>query len=217
MGCLATIIGVRIRRELQRTFDEERPEAALSRMDELGVLRAIHPALRFAPEQSKALRWLCDAGAPSLADWPVLCWHASPTDIPSLVARLALTRTQAEAVEAVPQLQLLEETLPAAARPSQIVALLAHMPLASLFGLAAITPSAATRTAVLDYIRRLRHVRPLLRGDEIVALGVVRGPRLGEVLARLRAAKLDGDVATRSDEERLVRDIINPETESLVR
>jgi tRNA nucleotidyltransferase (CCA-adding enzyme) len=216
-GYLATISGVRIRRELQRTFDEEKPEAALWRMGELGVLGAIHPALRFAPEQSKALRWLGDAGAPPLADWPVLCWYASPADIPSLVARLSLTRTQAEAVEATPQLQLLEEPLTAAARPSRVVALLARMPLASLFGLAAITLSVTTRAAVLDYIRRLRHVRPLLRGDEIAALGVARGPRLGELLARLRAAKLDGDVATRSDEERLVRDIINTETGSLVR
>ena len=217
MGYLAAISGVRIRRELQRTIDEPQPEAALWRMGELGVLGAIHPALRFASEQSKALRWLGDAGAPPLADWTVLCWHASPTDMPSLVTRLALTRIQAEAVEMVPRLQLLEETLPAAARPSQIVALLAHIPPASLFGLAAITPSVATRTVVLDYVRRLRHVRPLLRGDEIVALGVARGPRLGEVLVRLRAAKLDGDVATRSDEERLVRDIVNPETGSLAR
>jgi hypothetical protein len=53
---------------------------------------------------------------------------------------------------------------------------------------------------------RYRNVRPLLRGDDLLALGIPPGKSVGEVLARLRAAKLDGEVKTRADEERLVRD-----------
>jgi hypothetical protein len=51
-----------------------------------------------------------------------------------------------------------------------------------------------------------RSVRPILRGDDLPSLGVSPGKAVGEVLARLRAAKLDGEVRTRADEERLVRD-----------
>jgi hypothetical protein len=39
-------------------------------------------------------------------------------------------------------------------------------------------------------------------------MGVQPGPEVGRVLARLRAAKLDGEVKSRADEERLVEQFL---------
>jgi tRNA nucleotidyltransferase (CCA-adding enzyme) len=69
--------------------------------------------------------------------------------------------------------------------------------------------SGTARDRFLDYLRRGRSLRPILRGDDIIALGVPRGPAVGEMLARLRAAKLDGEVRTRNQEETLVRRLSN--------
>ena len=66
--------------------------------------------------------------------------------------------------------------------------------------------SGAARGQAHASLPRYRTVRPLIRGDDLLALGVQPGKPVGEVLARLRAAKLDGEVKTRADEERLVRD-----------
>jgi tRNA nucleotidyltransferase (CCA-adding enzyme) len=63
-----------------------------------------------------------------------------------------------------------------------------------------------------EYHTRLKSVRPILRGDDLQSLGVPRGPAVGEVLARLRAAMLDGETNTRADEERLVRDYLAQNT-----
>ena len=94
---LDRISGTRIRHEVERVFDEAEPERPLSRLEELGVLRAIHPNLAFTPEQAAAFHHL-PGGAPSLAAWPLLCWTASAGQLPDLIRRLALTRTQAIAV-----------------------------------------------------------------------------------------------------------------------
>jgi hypothetical protein len=48
-------------------------------------------------------------------------------------------------------------------------------------------------------------VRPVLTGDDVIALGVARGPDVGRGLAALRRARLDGKVSTRADECRYLR------------
>ena len=55
------------------------------------------------------------------------------------------------------------------------------------------------------YLREWRHVRPLLRGDELIALGVQPGVAVGEALRVLRDARLRGETTTRESEETLVR------------
>jgi len=203
---LDAISGTRIRHELQRTFAEARPETALLRLDELGALRAIHPALGFGREQAEAFGRLREAGAPLPASfWPACLWHAAGQGA-ALTKRLALTRGQVAGLEAAAKLQALAPRLTAGLAPSAIANLLDPFPGPALWAAAAILkPPASNR--ILDYLRRLAHIRPALRGDDVIALGVQQGPRVAEVLARLRAAKLDGEATTRADEERIVRNL----------
>jgi tRNA nucleotidyltransferase (CCA-adding enzyme) len=67
-------------------------------------------------------------------------------------------------------------------------------------------PAAAAR--VRDYLTHFANVRPILRGDDLIELGVLRGPDVGDVLELLRAAKLDGEVKTRDDEEHFVEEFL---------
>ena len=55
------------------------------------------------------------------------------------------------------------------------------------------------------YLDELRHVRPLLNGDDLKALGVREGPAVGLLLTELLDARLDGHVVSVEDEEGLVR------------
>ena len=64
---LRRVTSARIRQELDRIFQEERPEDAVLRLDELGILRRIHPALRAGPsfaKRSASLRDIMEAGRP---------------------------------------------------------------------------------------------------------------------------------------------------------
>ena len=53
---------------------------------------------------------------------------------------------------------------------------------------------------IARYLAEIRRVTPLLNGADLRALGVAPGPMLGRLLADLRAARIDGLVASRDDE-----------------
>ena len=54
------------------------------------------------------------------------------------------------------------------------------------------------------YLNKLRYVKPLLAGKDLIKLGIPAGPKIGDILSALHRAKLNGEVHTRKDEERLV-------------
>ena len=57
-----------------------------------------------------------------------------------------------------------------------------------------------------EYLQVHRPLRTILRGDDIIALGVARGPEVGEIQRGLRAARQDGLIASRGEEEAFVLD-----------
>ena len=206
---LGTISGPRVREELARTLREPEPERILLRLAELRALRAIHPALAFDVPRAEAFARLRRVRPdPSVTVYlALLAWELSGEEGAALAARLALNRRQTDAVRAVAQVRALEGELSTAARPSRAVELLSPFPSAAVWALtAAGTETAAEQAA--RYLRRWRNVKTSLDGHALQALGARPGPRLGELLRRLKAAKLDGEVRSRRDEERMARDLL---------
>ena len=86
--------------------------------------------------------------------------------------------------------------------PSQVCALLDGL-----------SPDALTAATILapqvqaGYIRRYLDswwsVAPILRGSDLLQLGVPAGPDVGDALRALRKARLDGITQSRQDEEDL--------------
>jgi len=208
LSYLGTISGARIRQELSRTFAEGEPERALARLEELGVLRAIHPALAVSDAQVDATGELRRVRASAAATWPVLCWEVPANQIRDVARRLALTLVQQTSVEAVSAARSLESRLAQRPRPSEVVHLLQPLPIATLQALAVVSPSPEVRDVTTAYLTDWRSIRPVLHGDDLIELGVLRGPDVGDVLELLRAAKLDGEVTTRADEEHLVEEFL---------
>jgi tRNA nucleotidyltransferase (CCA-adding enzyme) len=203
LSYIEAISGTRIRQELQRTFAETEPGRPLSRLEDLGVLRAIHAALAFTAEQAATFHRLPDS-APPLSVWPLFCWTAPTEQLPDLIRRLALTSAQAAAARAIPAIRDAVPQLAAATRPSEVVHLLDPLPLATVCAFAAVAASEPAGEQAERYVSHWRTVRPILRGDDLMKLGVPRGPEIAEVLRELRAAKLDGELKSRAGEERFV-------------
>ena len=57
-----------------------------------------------------------------------------------------------------------------------------------------------------EYLRVHRPLRTVLTGDDIIALGVPRGREVGRIQRRLRAARQDGLITSREEEEAFVLD-----------
>lgn len=206
VGYLDTISGARLHNEFSRIANEEAPGEVLRLLDDLGALAAVHPALRFGEEQAQAMREAKERGAPPLTFWALLAFPADAADAASISRRLALTRAQSRAVEAVPEVRSLAPRL-SGASASEIARRLDPFPPAAVWAVALASPP-AVREPLLRYVTAMRGLRPRLSGRDLIALGVPEGPRVGEILRRLREARLDGAVATRRDEEQLVRDLV---------
>ena len=68
--------------------------------------------------------------------------------------------------------------------------------------------------AVIDWwVTTGRRLQPALRGDDLAALGVPRGPAMAEALSTLRAGRLDGKLDDRDAEAAYVREWLSTREE----
>ncbi len=63
----------------------------------------------------------------------------------------------------------------------------------------------AVRRSLRLYLRKLMHIKTSVTGNDLVQWGLKQGPGVGMVLNKLLAARLDGEVKTRAEEEKLAR------------
>lgn len=200
---IATIGGERLRREIELILSEAQSGAILAALAADGALAAIHAALRWDASAS-------DASTPSdidryAAGFALLAANATAPDADAIVARLRLTREQAAAVRGIVALRGIEAMLARAeAKPSGVVVLLDRYPATAVAALSAGAASPVARALAARYLAEWRHERPILRGDELQAMGVPAGPQVARGLALIRAARLDGWAQDRGDEQALV-------------
>jgi hypothetical protein len=89
------------------------------------------------------------------------------------------------------------------AKPSGVVMLLDRYPAASVAAFAFTAPDEIAAGVALRYLGDWRHVKPLLRGDDLIALGVPEGPQVQKGLQLIRASRLDGWSGDEGDERAL--------------
>jgi tRNA nucleotidyltransferase (CCA-adding enzyme) len=206
--------GQRIAAELQRILAEPHAGAILARLGGVGAFRLLDARLRFTATSRRRL-----AALP-----PVLAWaqaRALALD-PLELAALAIVADQSDAIATAALTRLgltggpfvtldrarsttdsLASRLLAAGAPSERARLLrdrAPVELAWLW-------LRGTRVVreTLDWFAGLPPRPGSLSGDDVVALGVPRGPAVARVLAEVRDARLDGKLASRAMEEEHVR------------
>jgi tRNA nucleotidyltransferase (CCA-adding enzyme) len=212
MAYLDIISGARLQHELVRLLAEDEPEKGLLRCQELGVLAAIHKALRFDDQLAVAFRRARRSGQapPQLELYlGLLGTRLSPADAEAVALRLALSKRQRQALEGAAELgQLLPWLSRADIRPSQVVERLETYPLSAVEAWALAARQSAAGEEFGRYLREWRYVKPYLDGRALVRLGVARGSLMGGVLRLLKAARLDGQASSRQEEVELVRAVL---------
>ena len=82
-------------------------------------------------------------------------------------------------------------------KPSEIVAILDETSDEARLLIRVATDSWLVRQRLDQYQRRLRHIRSILTGDDLRQMGLPPGRLYSQILTRLRAAHLDGEIASR--------------------
>lgn len=223
LDLLDRVSAERVRHELELILAEAEPERALCRLAEMGVLTVLHPDLRCdawfqakapelrrqamqaqptEPEQPSPLA-LAEDALPRLT-LALLTFPMPAASLRAFIEKYHLRVAYRQLLDAVMRLR---EKLPQLDRnglkSSEIVALLDETSDEARLVLRVATDSWLVRQRLDLYQRRLRHIRPLLTGDDLRRFGLPPGRLYSQILNRLRAARLDGEVVSREDEERL--------------
>ena len=213
-GHLAALSGDRLRHELERILQEARPELALRRCAQLGLLPAIHPC--FGNEEDLAR--LAARGTPGPAPeehieptayLAALAYRLSAEGGDAVVHRLNLPRSWATVLRDTIQLKAREADLAALSLSrSQLSRLVDGLSPAATTAVACITDSPLVGQRLRQYLGELRFVAPALNGGDVTAMGVPQGPLVGQVLRELRNAKLDQRLSTEADERGWVQEFL---------
>ncbi len=204
---LDTISGDRIRHELELILKEQRPELAVKRLGELGILARLGPSLKgdgwIVEKFGKARRLKKPTQLPSLY-FCLLIYSLNETAIEQSLARLNMPARLSKAMRDTLRLKTRLPLLDAPAlKSSQIYYLLTEYDPLAIQANAIATESPIVRRSLQLFLTKLRYVRTALDGEELKRLGISRGPEMGRVLRILHKAKLDGEVRTRADERKL--------------
>lgn len=215
---LDRVTAARIRHELDRILQETLPEKSFQRLYDLGVLQQIHPALfvdTWHHEQFAKLRTIyaqAESDSPLRDEplerlyWGVLMLHLPPDTHQSIIERLGLRGETQRLMGGLRVIQKHQAELTSShLTPSQIVAYLDRAAPAAIALWIALDVEPALTPILTQYLAEWRHVRPLLDGHALRALGLPPGPLFSKILTRLRAARLDGQLSSRQDEEALAR------------
>jgi len=201
-------------------LQEARPFAILQRLDQLGVLAAIHPRLTLgvATQQrfkraGEVLTWYgLLYPEPSPVSWIVylltLLGEQTGAEVRAILRRLNPPSRIATGVSRdLTRLRALSRQLQQARDlpPSRVYRWLVDASLETALALMARTERADLRKIIGDFLTTKRQVRPILRGDDLRALGIRPGPIYRDILNSLLYEKLDGHLQSRDDELRFLR------------
>jgi tRNA nucleotidyltransferase (CCA-adding enzyme) len=206
---LKTLSSHRIRHEIDLIFQEEQSARMLARLHELGVFEIFDPPLpKFNVQYSDFLNskapvefnvpenrvmtgyllWLMDSQMDGIE------FLSNRLDFPSELKQAALS-----IIRLKNNLSSMKNS-----RPSELTLQLEEYP-----SIAVHTLWLVSGESILEnYFIKWRHVKQKTTGKDLKARGLEPGPRYREILSRLRAARLDGEVKNDREEGELLESLM---------
>ncbi len=197
---LDTISGARIGAELRLGLAEDDAVAVLAAMDDLGLLTALHPQLRFDRQLiDRALELLPDDGRCDLLLVAALTLPLvlGAGDDPDVELRAFLDRLEFPAGDrdrilgAARAGARLSHELGVALVGSRLRAVVGNAPPEGV----ALAGAQGDADTARSWLKDIRHVRLQIDGDDLIAAGVPEGPEIGHRLEATLRRKLDGELA----------------------
>jgi tRNA nucleotidyltransferase (CCA-adding enzyme) len=218
-GLIGNVSGARLFDELKHLFAEEAPVRALARLQEFGVLSVIHPSIVW----NAPLEALFERVRDSLAWYRLLYRDEGIEEWLVYLLALSLSLTESELSGLAKELNIVGRrrlevigARGAAKRAlgrietgtlgtgSALWTLCRPFRTETLLYMMACAESDEAREALSHFITRLDDERTLLKGTDLLEMGVPEGPEVGRVLAAILSERLDGKIETLQEEREFV-------------
>ena len=199
----------RIRHELDLILDEPTAVSMLGRLEELDLLSCIHPVLAdFKKSNLATVKSEDQALQTRNSRWALWLMHLTDQEVEFINDRLHFT---ADLLKVLRSIALLEANLTGLAglKPSEAVQMLESYSFKALEVVSAALTEGEVKNILSRYLSDWWHVKPKTTGHDLKKRGIPPGPKYNEVLRRLRAAWLDGEVKTAEEEQRLLDNLLS--------
>jgi tRNA nucleotidyltransferase (CCA-adding enzyme) len=214
--------GDRLRHELNNILDIAFAPQILSRLNSLGLLTAIHPALGWDEWLSSHIEALQDlenepewgvVGDPKIVrrNLGYILWmiQLTPEQADPVTKRLKLSAQLSSVISAACGLWRDRQEL-ALSQPGQAVTRLEAVPALARFALYLATSDAQLKQVLYTYISKWQHIHPTIDGRTLRELGIAPGPVYKRILGEVRTAWLDGRGNSPEQEMTFLQELSKP-------
>lgn len=214
--------GTRVMHELQWIMNEQDPLSCLNRMQELGIMKAIHPLLELTKERVQVLIELVKVYnwykllylEPKAEPWKVfilgITMGVKREQIPQVTERLHFTKREEREFfvlrdmigEALMKLMSWKE---GKSKLSKLYFILHPIPIEGILFLMARSRKEYIRRNISQYLSGLRYTNIEVTGNDLKQLGIAPGPVYTRILTKLMEAKIDGKADTKKQQLKLAK------------
>lgn len=218
MNLFHRLSGHRLLEELKLLFSEREAKQAIRRLADLDLLRFIHPKLQWSNRLDALLTAIGEA-----VDWYRLLFLDRTMDVwlvymigllevlperatGELLKRFPFSEPEATTIKASRMgchavMRQLAKRPPL--KPAQVYRLLCGLSDETLLSLMAKSKGESVKRQVSAFLTTYQHVRPMLTGADLKAMGCKPGPQFKTILDRVLEARLNGEVKTEAEERAL--------------
>jgi tRNA nucleotidyltransferase (CCA-adding enzyme) len=218
--------GSRVYIELVLMLKEREPIKIIKRMHELSLLKFIHPKIVYSEAMKElffnigeVISWhhlsFMEREDGEAEGWFIylmgLIDELKDDEIMDVSIRLSLSeRYKNKAMESREQINTAYKNIfslgeASTLKPSQIYTIFAPLSLEALLFMMAKMPQERIKKAISLYLTKLRFVEIEINGDDLVGMGMERGPEIGSALKAVKDARLDGLIKNRDEEMEFVK------------
>ncbi len=223
MNLFHRLSGHRLLEELKLLLGEREPKQGIKRLAELNLLKFIHAKLSWSDRLDKLLTALEEA-----VDWYRLLYLDRKMDVwvvymmgllevlPERAVKDVLKRFPLSEQEATRLtmarvgchniIRRLASTR--SLKPADVYHLLSGLSDETLLILMAKSKGETVKRRVSAFLTTYQHVKPILSGADLKAMGLKPGPPFKKLLDSLLAARLNGEVSTEAEERRFLHQLV---------
>lgn len=203
------VSGDRIREELDKVFQENDVLVMLKVLQDCGVFQLIHHSFGLGNmifDNIDETRLVIQKSKNQLFFLAILVFSCTEDDIKKLINRLNMGKIWSRVVRDVYSVKKVFDYLRASnIKSSRIYNLLHGLDRTSIEACRLLIDDTIIKQHLDLYLTKLTHEKPLLKGQDLISLGIREGSMMGEILKEILYARLDGKVSSEEDERNFVR------------